>query len=312
MVTRPPIDWRPLGPQTEPPMTGHDIICLHTMVGYLTSTDRMFKANGYKGTESHFGVGGRWGPDAAAGLDGAIWQWQAISHQADANLDGNPRVISIETADNAPARPVDIEVWTPQQAASIAQLVAWLCTPAAHAGCPTSWTCHRSGIPAALIPDTKPGRRGIGWHQQGCDPTRVAGGVLWSSAYGKECPGPRRVRQLRDEVLPAVGRLLNSTTGDDMPLTDADLAKVREVVRAELAADHAAARPWLSPSVAAIAEGIWPGITAKGIPTRYLLELVWGNVTGDDDQQAQVAAEVHRLLELAGPVPPADPPVPAP
>ena len=88
MLTYPAAVHKPLGPQTEPRMTGHDIVCLHTMAGYLSSTDRYFRAAngaGYIGTESHFGVGGRWGGDARAGLDGTVWQWQDLMHQADAN-----------------------------------------------------------------------------------------------------------------------------------------------------------------------------------------------------------------------------------
>lgn len=208
-LAAPPIQFRPLGAQTEPPMARHDIICLHTMVGYLSSTDAMFKRNGYGGTESHFGIGGKWGPsDPVRGLEGVIFQWQDLRHTADANLDGNPRVISIETADNAPKFPKDIEDWTPKQCESIARLVAWLCTPAAHSSCPASWLCHREGIPAVLVPDTKPSRRGIAYHQQGCTPHVVAGGELWSSADGKECPGPRRIRQITTTIIPRVKELL--------------------------------------------------------------------------------------------------------
>ena len=44
MLTYPAAVHKPLGPQTEPRMTGHDIVCLHTMAGYLSSTDRYFRA----------------------------------------------------------------------------------------------------------------------------------------------------------------------------------------------------------------------------------------------------------------------------
>src|SRR5215207_1024639 len=122
MLTYPGARWKPLGAQTETRMTGHDIVCLHTMVGYLTSTDRYFRiynGEGYRGTESHFGIGGKWGPDLGGDLDGAVWQWQDLDYQASANLDGNDRVISIETADNAPQYPDDLEPWTPAQLSAI-------------------------------------------------------------------------------------------------------------------------------------------------------------------------------------------------
>jgi hypothetical protein len=38
----------------------------------------------------------------------------------------------------------------------------------------------------------------------GCDPWRVSGGELWSKAYGKVCPGDRRIDQLIDVVIPRV------------------------------------------------------------------------------------------------------------
>src|SRR3989304_3598197 len=50
--------WKPLGTQSEPAMTGHHLVIVHTMVGYLYSTDGMFRQGGDDGTESHFGVGG--------------------------------------------------------------------------------------------------------------------------------------------------------------------------------------------------------------------------------------------------------------
>lgn len=216
MLIYPRAEHRPLGPQTEPRMTGHDVVCLHTMVGYLSSTDRYFRAAngaGYAGTESHFGVGGKWGGDAVAGLDGTVWQWQDLAHQADANLGGNPTTISIETADNA-ARP--IAPWTPAQVESLAQLLAWLCAPATHAACPAAWTCRREGIPLSLIPDTLPGRRGIGYHRQGCDPWRVAGGVKWSDSRGKDCPTETRIAQI-----PAIIARAQAITAAKRPPTPA-------------------------------------------------------------------------------------------
>ena len=208
----------------EPTMTGHDVLCLHTMVGVLASTDGYFRhgnGEGYAGTESHYGVGGKWGKDAALGLDGTVWQWQDRRYEADANLDGRHRVISIETADNFPASAADIEPWTPLQCEAISQLLAWESTVEAHADCPPSWTCHREGIPLALIPDTLPGRRGVGYHQQGCDPWRVSGGVLWSPSRGKVCPGARRIAQI-----PAViARAIEITQGDDMTAEQAAVLK---------------------------------------------------------------------------------------
>lgn len=165
------------------------------MVGYLYSTDSMFKSGGYTGTESHFGVGGRWGSDATHGLDGVVYQWQDTVYSADANLDGWYRCISIETADNAPQSADDILPWTSKQVESIAQCVAWC--------------CDRYNIPPTLVVDSKPGRRGVAYHRQGIDPWRVSGGELWSGSRGKECPADARISQLSSVVLPRVRAILN-------------------------------------------------------------------------------------------------------
>jgi len=214
MVVRyPNARWKSLGIQTEPEMTSHDIICIHTMVGYLHSTDYYFRyinGPGYKGTESHFGIGGKWGTDTQRKYDGAVFQWQDLMFQADANLNGGGNVISIETADNAPKRDVDIDVWTPKQVDAIVHLISWLCSKEAHKNCPKNWACYNSGIPAKLITNTKLGNRGLAYHAQGIPPNLVSGGVAWSEIRGKTCPGPRRIKQFKNEIIP---RIQSQSTG---------------------------------------------------------------------------------------------------
>ena len=194
--------WLPLGSGHQAAMKSHDIICVHTMVGNLTGTNAMFKKGGCEGTESHFGIGGKWGGDAGNGYDGKVFQWVDTTHKADANLEGWHRVLSIETADNAPRFAKDIADWTPKQLNAITDLVTWL--------------CRTYDIPPVLIKDTKPGRRGIGYHRQGCRHSSglnvpgflVSGGERWSKSTGKECPGPRRIAQLKAIVIPRVKRNL--------------------------------------------------------------------------------------------------------
>jgi hypothetical protein len=196
----PAAEWRPLGTQTQPRMTSHDVVCLHTMVGSLDGTDNYFHDSGYGGTESHFGVG----------HEGRTIQWQDISHTADANLDGKYRVLSIETADFGPGFPdwntndaSQVPAWTPAQLERLAHLVAWLCDKATHAECPSSMLCRQHGIPLYAIPNSQPHNRGVGWHRQGVDSSplyqygyRVPGGEKWSQATGKVCPGDRRIAQI--------------------------------------------------------------------------------------------------------------------
>ncbi len=204
--------YRPLATtQGQAKMARHDIVCLHTMVGNLTSTDSMFHANGWGGTESHFGVGGKWGPDLKNNYDGRVFQWQDTTFSADANYEGNRRIISIETADNAPELAADIQEWTPKQLDAIVRLVAW--------------ACKTYMIPAVLVPDSKPTRRGIAYHRQGCEHSSgigrvpgflVTGGERWSTSLGKECPGTRRIAQLQSIVIPRVRTLLSPPPEDIM------------------------------------------------------------------------------------------------
>lgn len=230
-----------LGPQTQPAMRAHSILCFHTMAGSFAGTDSMFHANGFKGTESHVGVR----------ADGFGKGWQEPSHTADANLDGNGEVISVETEDYGGAfgkwntsDPSQIPAWTDAQIARNIDLGVQACLPGTdprsiHRDCPKSWTCYQQGIPAVLIPDTRPGRRGIGYHRQGIDPWRVADGVHWSTSRGKPCPGERRIAQLKAVVIPGIqAGLKHPTQEEDMPTAD-------EIAKAVW--DHQVARPGNTP-----------------------------------------------------------------
>lgn len=224
MVRYPGASWDPLGPQTEPRMQAHDIACLHTMVGTLAGTSAFFHQNGYGGTESHFGMG----------HNGATVQWQDINHEADANYDGNHRVISMETADKGAGFPTwsdsDVPAWTSQQVDKLVDWLLWVTSTEAHVDCPASWLCHQVGIPRVLVPDSRPGRRGIAYHRQGIDSYpelykagwRQPGGELWSGSRGKVCPGDRRIHQLVTVVIPRVQATTALPQEDPMATLDAE------------------------------------------------------------------------------------------
>jgi N-acetylmuramoyl-L-alanine amidase len=165
---------RPLGPQTEPSIGIPRILIFHTMSGYLAGTDAMFRAKGYDGTESHFGVGGSWDAD----LDGAIWQWQDLAHGADAQFAGNAYATSVETSDGAH----DGVPWTAKQVAALVDLATW-------------W-CQQTGNPARLV--AAPGEHGFGYHAQF---------GAWNH-NGHDCPGAARVKQLKTAIIPEVARRL--------------------------------------------------------------------------------------------------------
>jgi hypothetical protein len=202
---------RPLGKSTSI-MAAPDLVCLHTMVGYLHSTDAYFRT---VSVFSHFGIGGKWGSDISRGLDGVVYQWGDTNRRAAANLDGNDHIISVETADNA-ARP--IQPWTDKQCDAIVDLLVWV--NRAH------------DIPLELVPDSKRGRRGVCYHRQGCDPYRVAGGELWSSASGKDCPTQARIDQIPG-LIDRARRIADGAQEEGFmaALTDAEQQEVLKAAR---------------------------------------------------------------------------------
>ena len=171
MARMPGADW--LGehsPQT--PMLRYDIVCIHTIVGYAPAH------------AAHFST---WG-------NGRIAQSRDTAYRSAANLNGNHRIIAIENADHGPEFPKwtgsNVPPLTDAQVDACARILAW-----AH-------TEH--GIPLQLAPNSLPGSRGLAYHRQGIDgnfgtyrfPGRVGGGEVWTSAFGKVCPGDNRIAQL--------------------------------------------------------------------------------------------------------------------
>jgi hypothetical protein len=174
-------------------MHDHDIVCLHTMAVEFDVVDRNVHQDGYGGIGAHFGVTG----------DGRVKQWRDLDFRSQANLDGNHRVISIETADTGAPFPdwdhdgSDVPAWSDAQIDAIVDLVGWL--------------CDHFDIPKDLIPDSLPGRRGVAYHRLGIRGDfpppftgLVAGGEVWSGSTGKVCPGDRRITQIHDVIMPGL------------------------------------------------------------------------------------------------------------
>jgi hypothetical protein len=165
--------WRPGATEQENRMQRHDIVCLHTMDGTVESSERRFRKTD---TEAHFGVG----------HDGKVYQWQDTRLEAHANKEGNRRLISIETEDRGPGFAAwtggDVPAWTNPQVDAIAHVIA---------------RCFLEyDIPITPIPDTRPQRRGVGYHRQGIGSAIVSGGENWSKHKAKACPGNRRIAQI--------------------------------------------------------------------------------------------------------------------
>lgn len=263
--------WDPLGTQTEPRMKAHDILCFHTMVGSLAGTSSMFHANGYGGTESTFGMG----ESKRQGMK----QWQDAMYQADANYEGNPRVTSVETADyggvfgkwntNDASK---VPAWTDEQLDMAVAIVVWWCKKSTHANCPSTWACHKSGVPCVIIPDTKPGRRGIGYHRQGCKPNVVSGGEVWSISFGKICPGSKREAQLKSIVVPRAQKILagGSVTPPPKPDVPEPLPQLEDDDMFITRYGSSLYRMFIDRRVIDLSEGTFNTLKDGGVPVKQL------------------------------------------
>jgi hypothetical protein len=191
--------WNPLAGNwaSQSRMTQVDILSIHTMVGSLAGTDSMWRRTGYSGNHSHFGIGG----------NGECTQWQDTTYRAAANYNGNWHIISVECADVGAPFPVwntndgaAVPAFSAPQIETLAQLIAAMCK--AH------------NIPCVLIPDSKVGRRGIGYHRLGVPGYMLPGTEQWSTAQGKVCPGNRRIAQI-PQVIARAQQILNGDSDLD-------------------------------------------------------------------------------------------------
>jgi len=149
---------------TQPHITPR-IAILHSAAG-RGSLYGWFKDN--SSLESHF-----WVSD-----EGLIEQYMDTNRRADANRNANAYAVSIETESS----PQATERWTPAQAAAITRLLDWLC---------------REHPDIERQQCDRPDGSGIGWHTMWGSPSP------WTPV-AKSCPGPARIPQARDEIIPAV------------------------------------------------------------------------------------------------------------
>jgi hypothetical protein len=178
MARMPGATWKPLPRGFGTRMARYDLVVIHTCVGSLTGTDGYFRS-GKTSANSHFGTGGY----------GEIWQWGDTTYRSAANGAGNHRSVTIENADMGAGFPAwntndssQVPAFTAAQLEANAQICAW--------------ANKTHGVPLVAADTSRPTARGIGYHRLGCNPYRVADGELWSSSYGKVCPGTRRIAQI--------------------------------------------------------------------------------------------------------------------
>jgi hypothetical protein len=205
----PMAEWKPFTGKGSSTLT-HDIICAHTMVGKLMGSWDWANQSG--NAYWHYGLG----------ADGRLLQCHPLEYRSAANLDGNWHVIPIETEDGySDGRTSDAgQVWSPWSGSNVP---SWTNAQMDKLVDLCAWLCVRYNIPPVLIPDTKPGRRGLAYHRQGIDPWRVSGGEKWSNSTGKVCPGDRRLDQWVNVVIPRIKTRVEGGE-EDVPNTPEEIA----------------------------------------------------------------------------------------
>lgn len=167
MAVCPFAEWRPLPQNSKQPRITPRSVILHSAVDGKASDLWSFFSR--SALESHFYVR----------ADGHVVQYMDTQVRADANNKANAFAVSIETDDNGNP---NVQPWTDAQVIAIIKLVSWI--------------CDTHGIPKTQCPTwDKPG---IGWHSMWGAPSP------WTPYKGKTCPGTVRIKQIKDQILPAL------------------------------------------------------------------------------------------------------------
>lgn len=216
MATMPGAEF--VGEHGSKPMLRHDIVCIHTIVGFAPAH------------KAHFSTTG----------DGRVLQSRDTKFQSGANADGNPRVIAVENEDMGPLFPQwntqdghAVPDFTDAQVEAIAQICAW--------------ASKTHGIPLVPCPDSRPGSRGIAYHRQGIKgnwgPFKfsgvVPGGEIWTLTNGKVCPGDRRITTLLERIIP---RAVQIAGGGAAPISQTATAEAADMLVGQ---DPATGKIWV-------------------------------------------------------------------
>ena len=170
--------------------TNWDGVVLHVAASEASSLHGWF-SNPAAAASSHFYVR----------RDGTIEQYVSIRDLSWASGVGSNRLIGIETQGMGSGE------WTAKQVASLVYLIQTL--------------SKEFGFPIRQMKSSKKSERGVGYHAQGVPASysqkarkvSQTGGELWSSAVGKVCPGPARVKQIPGIVKQASGGKASAPSG---------------------------------------------------------------------------------------------------
>jgi hypothetical protein len=219
-IILPEAEWRPFSGKSTTALQ-HDILCAHTEVGSNEGSISWGAQAGNPYAHCYTACGGK------------TVQCQDLKYRSAAVLEGNPYAICWETEDTKSACFADwdhtcgnVPAWTEAQVQRLIKDMAWCCV--------------KFDIPPVLIPDTKVGRRGLGYHRQGVpgSPEWVTGSLAWTKWKGKCCPDWMRIEQFKTRVVPGVRNLVIGGVlgGFLMALSDADQDRLyQRLIRIEKA-----------------------------------------------------------------------------
>lgn len=183
------------------------IAILHVDAGNATSLYHYFSTES-GGVEAHFFVR----------KDGVIEQYRSIYYQADANYHANDFAISIETQGYEDGE------WNSAQIDGINRILGWLHT--------------EIGLP--LVKCTEWDGHGVGYHTQFGSPG------AWTNV-AKSCPGPDRIQQFYDVIVPGLAELERAIEEGDTAMVDdihkriiESLTRVEEMLKIQLGPDQEA------------------------------------------------------------------------
>lgn len=151
-----------------------------------------------KGLESHFWIS----------RSGDVYQYIDTTVRADANGEANGFALSIETQSTIHAS----EPWDDKQLVALIDLIDWL--------------CDQHDIPRRLMKDATDS--GLAWHIQFGAPGP------WTKARGKVCPGPARIKQFKEVVVPAIakgGNVPTPTPEEDIIMNEETAKAIKAIVK---------------------------------------------------------------------------------
>ena len=259
-------------------------------VNYHVAVSEAASLHGY------FNVAGRVDSHFYVLKSGTIEQYVDTSVEAYADLQGNPTTISVETQGGL--RNPDGEKWTAAQVEALAKIAVW---------------AHKThGIPLTLARDSKPGAssRGLSWHRLGVPGSfpnswplwglRV-GGLKYSNAAGKTCPGTAKIHQMPDVL--ARAKALNG--GGGAPTTAAPSKAVAALLADLDYADVRAAQTDLG----LVVDGVAGPITTRALEAEMSkLDQILDRVTKTNHAVGRIEPIVRALAAApeGGDIDPAD------